>query len=289
MSLIPAHQKDEALLADIDAADPAAAGGWCVWWLGQSGLLLKTDRGRLLFDPYLSDSLTEKYADTDKPHVRMSERAIDPSRLTGLDAVTSSHNHTDHLDAQTLGPLLDANPNAKLIVPEANRAFVADRLNIDASRPLGLDAGQSVAVGPFTIHGVAAAHNTVARDEHGRCKFMGYVATFGAPQGRTAGVYHSGDTLWHDTLAQELSPFDLDFALLPINGNLPTRRVAGNLWGQEAAALAQACGVGCVSPCHYDMFTFNTQTPDAFVAACRELGQTHRVLRVGERLDANAS
>ena len=55
--------------------------------------------------PYLSDSLTAKYAGTDKPHVRMTERAIDPARLDFIDVVTSSHNHTDHLDHETLWPL----------------------------------------------------------------------------------------------------------------------------------------------------------------------------------------
>ncbi|MEM7624146.1 MAG: MBL fold metallo-hydrolase [Planctomycetota bacterium] len=287
MNLIPAYQKDEALLDDIAASDPEAAGGWCVWWLGQSGLLLKTGEGTLLFDPYLSDSLTVKYADTDKPHVRMSELALNPARLTGIDVITSSHNHTDHLDAKTLGPLLETNPDAVLVIPEANRGFVADRLGVEAERPLGLDAERSIDVGPFTLHGVAAAHNTVARDEEGLCRFLGYVVTF-ATLGGTAAIYHSGDTLWHDDLVAGLSVFDIDFALLPINGNLPPRRVAGNLWGQEAAALAKACGMRCVAPCHYDMFTFNTQSPDTFVESCRELGQTHRVLRIGERLDANS-
>ena len=90
-------------------------------------------KGRhLLIDPYLSDSLTRKYAATDKPHVRMTERAIAPERLDFIDVVTSSHNHTDHLDAETLGPLLRANPAMKLVIPEANRQFVAERLGIDS-------------------------------------------------------------------------------------------------------------------------------------------------------------
>jgi L-ascorbate metabolism protein UlaG (beta-lactamase superfamily) len=37
-------------------------------------------------------------------------------------------------------------------------------------------------------------------------------------------------------------------------------------------------------PCHYDMFEFNTATPDAFVAECERIGQAYRVLRNGERL-----
>ncbi|MDH3585334.1 MAG: MBL fold metallo-hydrolase, partial [Phycisphaerae bacterium] len=66
--MIPAARKDDELLADIAAADPGA--GFCLWWLGQSGFLLKCTAGHLLFDPYLSDALTRKYAETDKPHVR---------------------------------------------------------------------------------------------------------------------------------------------------------------------------------------------------------------------------
>jgi L-ascorbate metabolism protein UlaG (beta-lactamase superfamily) len=72
--------------------------------------------------------------------------------------------------------------------------------------------------------------------------------------------------------------------LLPINGNVPERRVAGNLNGTEAAALAKACGARMVVPCHYEMFEFNTVTPEEFVFACERLGQSHRVMGCGERL-----
>ena len=78
-----------------------------LWWLGQSGFLLQWNDRHLLFDPYLSDSLTKKYAFTDKPHVRMTETVITPGELNFIDVITSSHNHTDHLDADTLAPLID--------------------------------------------------------------------------------------------------------------------------------------------------------------------------------------
>ena len=282
MKRIPAEQKDADLLADIDRADPGD--GLSLWWLGQSGFLIKTLNGMFLLDPYLSDSLTVKYAGTDKPHVRMSQQVLDPESIENLDFITSSHNHTDHLDRETLGPLLQANPQATMVIPEANRNFVAERLQIDAAHPIGLSDGQSITVGPYTIHGIAAAHNTVARDEQGHCTFLGYVVEFQTPVGSMA-IYHSGDTLWHDSLVEELSRFNLALALLPINGNLPTRRVAGNLWGQEAAVLAKTVGAKCVVPCHYNLFTFNTQTPDAFVAACEAIGQPYRVLGGGGRLD----
>src|SRR5437764_5124114 len=114
-----------------------------LWWLGQSGFLVQWQNHHLLLDPYLSDSLTHKYAETDKPHVRMTERVIAPERLDFIDVVTSSHNHTDHLDAETLGPLMRVNPKLQLVVPEANRAFVCDRLGVAIEFPRGLDADET--------------------------------------------------------------------------------------------------------------------------------------------------
>lgn len=274
----PAFQKDGALLADI--ARTRTEGRTRMWWLGQSGFLLHTRAGTVLFDPYLSDSLTKKYAATDKPHTRVTERVIAPERLTGIDVITSSHNHTDHLDAETLLPLLAANPGARLVIPRANRAFVVERLGSIEPTLVEVDAGERVTVAGMEFHGIPAAHNTVERDEQGCCRFLGYVA-------RVVGkaVYHSGDTLMHDGLIPALQPFRVDVALVPINGNKPERKVAGNLDGREAAALAHAIGARLAVPHHFDLFAFNTEPPDEFEAACRRLGQSFRTLQNGEGVD----
>jgi L-ascorbate metabolism protein UlaG (beta-lactamase superfamily) len=266
------------LLADIRAAASDAA-ALHLWWLGQSGFLLAHSGRHVLVDPYLSDSLTAKYAATDKPHVRMTELIIDPARLDFIDLVTSSHHHTDHLDAETLIPLLAANHKLPLVVPAAHLALAAERVKIASTRLVPIDDGQSLTVEGITLHALPAAHETVERDEQGRCKFLGYVIELGPWR-----VYHSGDTMLYDGMADRLRPFAVDVALLPINGRAPERRVAGNLWGREAAWLAKEMGARLVIPCHYDMFTFNTATPDEFIAACGELGQPYRVVHCGERV-----
>lgn len=283
MSLIPAVQKDDVLLQDILGA---TGGEDCfhLWWLGQSGFLLKWNGEYLLMDPYLSDSLTEKYAETDKPHVRMSERVIDPSRLEFVKVVTSSHNHTDHLDGPTLRAIAEAAGGIELVLPEANIAFARERLGDGPIKYTGMDAEIGRFDGPWEIEGVAAAHNVVERDEAGRCRFLGYQVGFG-----NFNLFHSGDTLWHDRLVMELCEATPDVALLPINGNRPERGVAGNLNGTEAAALAKAIGARLVVPCHYHMFTFNTEEPDEFATVCERLGQPHRVLGHGERLTIQAT
>lgn len=280
MELIKAIKKDEALVEEMDSllTDDQQ---FHIWWLGQSGYLLQWNGKRVLIDPYLSDSLTTKYATTDKPHTRMSELVIKPELLNGISVVTSSHNHTDHLDAETLIPVLKNNSGAQFIIPEANRDFVAERVKCDNEFPIGLNDGRSVTCGEFTFHGIPAKHNQIDRDEKGNCKYMGYVIEFGPYK-----IYHSGDTLWFEEMETLLKPFRLDLALLPINGNDPARKVAGNLDVKEAAQLAKLLGVNCVIPCHYDMFLFNTANVLDFVREAEGIGQPYAILRGGEYYSA---
>ena len=94
--MIKCFQKDQELIDDINSTKDSESKNFRTWWLGQSGFLVQFNGSHLLFDPYLSDSLTKKYSETDKPHVRMTELVVDPGQLNFVDVVTSSHNHTDH-------------------------------------------------------------------------------------------------------------------------------------------------------------------------------------------------
>lgn len=287
--LIQPVLRDDALLADLDQAARSAPESLHFWWLGQSGFLLQWRGHRLLLDPYLSDSLTRKYAGTDKPHVRMTERVVDPARLTGLSGVTASHAHTDHLDAETLVPLVRANPGLRLVFPEAIRPLAAARSGLPEACLLGLDAScparpaapgvpGSASLGAFDVEAVPAAHESLERDGAGRLTCLGFLVRVG---GWT--VYHSGDTVWFPGMEDRLREARIDLAFLPINGRSPERRVAGNLWGHEAAELARASAIGRVVPCHYEGFGFNTAPPDAFEERCRALAQPFLRLRAGGR------
>lgn len=281
--MIKAYQKDEILVSDIKSSIPQKD-GFRIWWLGQSGFLIQFQGKHLLFDPYLSDSLTIKYAQTDKPHNRISELVVKPEMLDMVDVVTSSHNHTDHLDAETLLPIFEKNPNIQFIIPEANRAFVCDRLKCHIDYPIGLNYStynnKGYEIFPFEIFGVPAAHNQIEKDIEGNHKFMGYIVKFGKYS-----VYHSGDTLWYEDMANILKPFKIDVAFLPINGNKPERRVAGNLNYEEAARLAKEIGAKLMIPHHYDLFEFNTESPENFRKKAEEYGINYQILRLGQKTE----
>lgn len=258
---------DDAFLADVARAPVSAVH---LWWLGQSGFLVK-HRGRFaLLDPYLSDSLTRKYADTDKPHVRMTRRVVDPARLDFVDVVTASHGHTDHLDADTLRAVLAASSRARLVCPAEIADLARERSDVE---PVALRDGERERLAAFEIERVPAAHEELSGE------FAGFVLSLGAHR-----IYHAGDTVWHDEIVDRVRPFEVTVALVPINGSAPERRVAGNLDGVAAAQLAHAVGARVAVPMHYEMFEFNTAPPDAFVREAERLGQDVAVLRAGERL-----
>jgi L-ascorbate metabolism protein UlaG (beta-lactamase superfamily) len=252
-----------------------------LWWLGQSGFLIQWQGHHLLVDPYLSDSLTKKYAGTDKPHVRMTERLIAPERLDFVEVVTSSHNHTDHLDGETLIPLLKANPNLPVLLSRANVNFAADRLQVPSERltPIRGD-GEAVNVGPFTFHAIPSAHESLEQDENGDHRFIGLIIQVGK-----WAIYHSGDCVPYDGLVDRLKNWKIDIAILPINGRDPARGVPGNFTAREATQLGKQIHAGIVIPCHYEMFEFNTISPQEFVKAAEGIEQKYRLLKCGERLD----
>jgi L-ascorbate metabolism protein UlaG (beta-lactamase superfamily) len=226
--------------------------GTHVWWLGQSGFLIGHAGRHLLVDPYLSDSLTAKYEGTETPHARMAPRVVAPEQLAFVDVVLSTHGHTDHLDGETLRAI-----GAPVVAPARIAGLAHERSGAEVT-PIW--EGETVEVGGFRVEAVPA--------EHPGDHCVGYVIGAGARR-----LYHSGDTTWVDPGVR-----GVDVAFLPINGKLD------NLDGPEAARLARTVEASLAIPCHYDMFEFNTATPDAFVAECRRLGQRYRVLALGERL-----
>lgn len=270
--------QDDAFLEDVKRAR-SEPDRLHLWWLGQSGFLIQWRGHHLLIDPYLSDSLTKKYAGTDKPHVRLTERVIAPERLSFVEVVTSSHNHTDHLDAGTLIPLWEANPELRLLVSRANLAFAAERLGVAQGRltPISADR-EAVRIDPFTFHAIPSAHEALEMDENGDHRFIGFIVQAGDWT-----IYHSGDCVLYDGLAERLSQRQIDVALLPINGRDPARGVAGNFSAEEAARLAHDIQAGCVIPCHYEMFEFNSVSPEPFMRAAEQIEQNFRRLRCGER------
>ena len=99
-------------LVDEIATTQPSAGSLAIWWLGQSGYLIKSLTGLIAIDLYLSEHLTQKYQATSRPHVRMTRAPVRGHALDRVDLILASHKHSDHLDPGTLPDLMAASPGA---------------------------------------------------------------------------------------------------------------------------------------------------------------------------------
>jgi len=233
------------------------SGRLAIWWLGQAGFLLRCRQGAIVIDPYLSDSLAVKYRGQTFEHVRMMPVPVKPSRLTGVNWVFSSHRHTDHMDVGTLPPLLAANPGCRYFCPASAADHAATAIGIDPGMTTLLDAGDRVTLADgVEVDVLASAHEELQYDADGHSLHLGFAFNLDGTR-----VYHSGDCAPYDGLAERLRAFDIDVALLPVNGRDAYRtsnRIIGNFTFDEALALCGEAGIPAMVPHHFGMFDFNT-------------------------------
>jgi L-ascorbate 6-phosphate lactonase len=224
-------------------------------WLGQAGFALHSGATTMLIDAFLSDRPDRRI----RPPLRADE-------ASGIDVIACTHEHWDHLDAATVSAVAAASPGATVVVPRPLVDFVAD-LGIDRARIVGAQPGDACSIGDAIIHPVPARHGVEMADAYdfgleasaGLYRFLGYVVDIGGVR-----VYHAGDTITYEGMAERLRELAVEVALLPINGRdaeRESRNVVGNLHPVEALELAAAAGVDLLIPMHYDMFADNPGYP----------------------------
>lgn len=268
-----------ALLADIENAQPIE-GQACIWWLGQSGYAIKTASALFYIDLYLSEHLTQKYANTENPHIRMTTAPLRGEQITNARWVFASHKHSDHLDPGTLPALFTASARAHLILPTALIDH-AVKLGLPRERLIPTRGDETLTLDGITVHSIPSAHPGLDYDETTGYPFLGFVFEVDGLK-----VYHSGDTILYDGLAERLQRLQPDLVFLPINGTDERRKmfnIAPNTNPAEAVELAQQIGKPLLIPHHYDMFTFNTVDVREFTKLAEAAGQPYRVLQAGER------
>ncbi|SRR5581483_4107883 len=218
-----------------------------LWWLGQSGFVIKYRRAILYVDPFLSESDKERLT----PALFRGEDVKD----AGL--VLSTHAHRGHLDPDTVPGILASSPQAKLVIPKS-AAEHAHRIGIDYHRMVTTNADLRVEYLDDRIYAVPSAHEQLDWTPLGGYPYLGYLIRFGRYT-----IYHAGDCVPYNGLADRLRPYTVTLALLPISGRRPGRR--GNFDIAEAAQLAEEIGAEWLVPMHYDMFPSNAVDVNRFI------------------------
>jgi len=227
-----------------------------LWWLGQAGFCLKFKNYSVLIDPYLSDFLAQKYKGREFPHVRMMPPPVYPEQIRQLDFVFCTHGHSDHMDPGTLPVLSKNNPSCKFIVPKAEKTTAIER-GVDENKIISVNAGESFKLNnDIKLEIISSAHEDLKVNERGEHFYLGYIITFNALR-----IYHSGDCIPYPGLSDQLKSFNIDMALLPVNGRDNFRNekgIPGNFTFEEATSLCAECKIPNLIVHHFGMFSFNS-------------------------------
>lgn len=240
------------LIAQIDrlAVPP---GQLALWALGQAGFVIKGGDMIVYIDPYLSGEVAR-----DGGHGRRFPVPIAPGAVRHAQVVFATHEHMDHADGATLGPLMAASSQAVLVTSPGGRD-VALEADVPAERIVLPRLGQPASIGGLRYTAIPAAHYSYEVDAEGHSRWMGFLLEW---NGVT--IYHSGDTIMIPEIAAALDGVRIDLALLPINGRdyfRDQRNIVGNLWPGEAVQLAAQLGARVLIGVHNDLFAGNRVNP----------------------------
>ena len=167
-----------------------------ITWFGHSAFLIKSSKGNILIDPFLSENPFSP---------------VKPKDLTDIDLILVTHGHNDHI-GDTVE--IAQRTNAK-VVSIYEIATYLSKFGIDT---IGLNFG-----GRFEYKGIKvwlfpAIHSSTYLDDLGNMMPLGNPCSF-VIEIDNRKIYHAGDTMVFKDM--ELIPKivgNIDIALLPIGG-----------------------------------------------------------------------
>ncbi len=224
-------------------------GGITLWWLGQTGFVVKSPAGQLIVvDPYLSNACKSLGEAEGVNMDRLVPPPLAPADLVDVDLYVMTHSHADHLDPETLAGYREAGGRGPYAAP-AETVVKLEGLGVSPEATILMWPNRTHRLGDLWLRATFAI--PLGADD---LTHVGYV--IGVDGGPV--VYMTGDTAYHEVLADAVAPHRPDVLVAVVNGAFR------NLSPAEAARLARQLDVQVAIPCHYDLFPDNSLPPRLF-------------------------
>lgn len=212
------------LIAEIDrtrAENPT------LWWLGNCGFAIKYYDIIFYVDPLLS-----------------SPAPVTPAMVHHADLILCTHADDQHMDPATLPPMLAASARAKVVLPKSTAEHLNQR-GVPFHRMTTTDSDLRIEyfkMGIYArVYAVPSAHPDLAWTALGGYPYLGYLIRCGDTT-----IYHAGDCVPYEGLADRLRPYNVKVALMPVGG-----REENGFTPEEAAQLASDIGAEWLAPMHH--------------------------------------
>lgn len=253
---------------------------FCFWYLGQMGIIGKWGDFIFAIDLVLNDLVNKNGRSR-----RNYAPPFMPSEADFIDLFLCTHNHLDHLNLDTLMPLISSSANMKVIVPKPVVSFCVES-NIPENILIGANRRENIILNKdIIVSSIASCHDLYRTDDDDDDYTLGYHISFGKFR-----IYHSGDTLLTNRLINDVTERGaLDTAFFPINGidlERMNRGIVGNMDARDAAYFCSQIYADLYIPMHYDMVMKNGEDPLYFARYMDEYAPEKKfhILKLGERV-----
>lgn len=258
-------------------AESVAPGTFSMWWLGCTGIWIKTEgKTNLCVDfwcgsgkrskknPFISPTHQMARMCGNKsmqPNLRNVPFVLDPFAIKDIDAVLSTHYHTDHIDANVAAAVLQ---NVQKPVPFIGPKYSVDlwiSWGVPADRCITVKPGDRVTIGDTQIYALESFDRTVlitSPPEEGPLgldvllnmdeKAVNYLIQ--TPGGT---IYHSGDSHYSNLYAKHGNQFTIDVALGSYGEN--PRGITDKMTASDILRMGEALNTKVIIPFHHDIWS----------------------------------
>ncbi len=248
-----------------------------ITWIGHATFLIQIGNINIITDPI--------FGDVSFMFRRLTPPGIRPEKLPSIDYVLISHNHRDHMDAQSLFAIRDNNPDVRVLVPLENKAWF-DYYNFNC---LEFEWYQAHTNGIATFTFLPANHwSQRGLFDKNTTLWGSWLLEYDSKK-----VYFAGDTAYGPHFKEIGSEYsNINYALLPVGPGEPHEWMKHtHMNSGQAIDACTDLQASCMIPMHWGTFPFGN---DALEAPVRLLEKNWKqtaydssklkILKIGESI-----
>ncbi|HWR28361.1 MAG TPA: L-ascorbate 6-phosphate lactonase [Negativicutes bacterium] len=272
-------------------AEVVAPGTFAMWWLGCTGIWVKSEGGaNICIDFWCGSGKRTKakpFMDAHhqmarmtggkklQPNLRMTPFVLDPFAIRQIDAVVSTHDHNDHIDVNVAAAVMKNCPDT---VP-----FIGPKTCVELWKSWGVPAERCIVVKPGDVVKIKdtellalesfdrTALITLPKGETLAGKMPGNMderAVNYLIQTPGGNLYHSGDSHYSNYYAKHGNDHRIDVALGSFGEN--PRGITDKMTASDMLRMAEALKTKVVIPFHHDIWS-NFQADPAEISVLYEM------------------
>ena len=268
-------------------AEKVEKGTFAMWWLGCTGIWVKSEGNTNICidfwcgsgkktqkNPYIAPNHQMARMCGNKtlqPNLRTSVFVLDPFAIREIDAVVSTHYHTDHMDVNVAASVMK---NVEKKVPFIGPKYCVEQWiswGVPEERCITVKPGDVVTVGDMEIHAVESFDRTVlitSPPEDGKMdhsvldtmdeKAVNYIIK--TPGGT---IYHSGDSHYSNLYAKHGNEYDIDVALGSYGEN--PRGITDKMTASDILRMGEGLKTKVMIPFHHDIWSNFQADPNEII------------------------